>query len=330
MNLWKNTVMTVKGAALLGKLMSGQPLKITKAVSGTEEALVVDLRSQTDVSGEKHDLTLQPAKTEQGKTILPVLLENTALKEGYDLWQIGFYAEDPDEGEILYCLSQASKAKPIPSAAESPGFSINWEFSFQSSNDVPIEITLEPAGLVSLKEYQIHTKAIQHLEESIGHLDTETDNEFLKLTGTINEMKTTIQQLNSALATANQNIKSLQEKQTDTGWMTMPLSSGVTNAAVGHSLKYRKKNGVVYLKGCFKVTGKTANTQKLICTLPAGYRLTSGTYYYFLGGSTGHTMTRYIVSSTGTVNLEYTIRSSDGTEVLGDINWASIDISFPV
>lgn len=101
MNLWKNTVMTVKGAALLGKLMSGQPLKITKAVSGTEEALVVDLRSQTDVSGEKHDLTLQPAKTEQGKTILPVLLENTALKEGYDLWQIGFYAEDPDEAEML-------------------------------------------------------------------------------------------------------------------------------------------------------------------------------------------------------------------------------------
>lgn len=37
---------------------------------------------------------------------IPVLLENKKLKESYDLWQVGFYAEDPDKGEILYCISR--------------------------------------------------------------------------------------------------------------------------------------------------------------------------------------------------------------------------------
>ena len=39
------------------------------------------------------------------------ILENTGLNESYDLWQVGFFAEDPDEGEILFCVSQTSQAK---------------------------------------------------------------------------------------------------------------------------------------------------------------------------------------------------------------------------
>jgi len=42
----------------------------------------------------------------------------------------GFYAEDPDEGEILFCLAQASQAKNIPWEAESPGFFNNIRISF--------------------------------------------------------------------------------------------------------------------------------------------------------------------------------------------------------
>ena len=36
--------------------------------------------------------------------IIPVLLENRGLKESYELWQVGFYAEDPDEGEVLFTI----------------------------------------------------------------------------------------------------------------------------------------------------------------------------------------------------------------------------------
>ena len=42
------------------------------------------------------------------------MLENLGLQQSYNLCQVGFYAEDPDEGEILFCLAQASHEKYIP------------------------------------------------------------------------------------------------------------------------------------------------------------------------------------------------------------------------
>lgn len=168
MNLWENTVLTDKGNALQNKLFNGQPLKITRAAAGTIKVPIVNLRSQTAVSGEKQKLTLQTTKVENEITIIPVLLENTELKESYSLWQIGFYAEDPEDGEILYCLSQATEAKNIPSATESPGFSITWDFYFKSSIDIPIEINLNSSGLVSIEKYQMHTDAIENLKTGLN------------------------------------------------------------------------------------------------------------------------------------------------------------------
>ena len=83
MNIWKDTVLTDKGAALQAKLMQGQTLKITGAKTGAGSVPAVNLRQQTDVTEERGDITLQPARTEGDQTIIPVLLENKDLKEGY-------------------------------------------------------------------------------------------------------------------------------------------------------------------------------------------------------------------------------------------------------
>ena len=160
MNIWENTVLTDQGKVLQAKLLKGQTLKIKRAATGTKKVPVVDLRQQTSVTEGGYDLTLQPARTEGDKTVIPVLLENKGLNESYDLWQVGFYAEDPDEGEILFCLSQASQAKNIPAEAESPGFSITWDFYFNTSDTAPFEVVLDSAGLVSIEQYQIHTDEI--------------------------------------------------------------------------------------------------------------------------------------------------------------------------
>uniref|UniRef100_UPI003AB7197E phage baseplate protein n=1 Tax=Anaerostipes caccae TaxID=105841 RepID=UPI003AB7197E len=103
--------------------------------------------------------------------ILPVFLENTNLEEGYDLWQVGIYAQDPEEGEILYCIAHISAAKHIPSASKSPGFSITWDFCFKSSNTSPFEVNIDSVGLVNIEQFQIHTGEISHLKSSIVSLD---------------------------------------------------------------------------------------------------------------------------------------------------------------
>lgn len=172
MNLWENTVLTNQGKALQAKLMKGQTLKIKRVTTGAGKVPVVDLRQQTSVTEGGYDITLQPARTEGDSTILSVLLENRGLEKSYELWQVGFYAEDPDEGEILFCLAQASEAKNIPSEAESPGFSITWDFYFNTSNTVPFEVVLNSAGLVNIEAYQAHTEAIQKTNSRINSLNS--------------------------------------------------------------------------------------------------------------------------------------------------------------
>lgn len=172
MDIWENTVLTDQGKALQAKLLQGQTLKIKRVTSGASKVPIVDLRQQTNVTAGGYDITLQPSRTEGEKTILPVLLENTGLKESYDLWQVGFFAEDPDEGEILFCLSQASQAKHVPSEAESPGYSVTWDFYFNTSNTVPFEVMLNSSGLVNIEAYQEHTNAISEVNKKVDSLNS--------------------------------------------------------------------------------------------------------------------------------------------------------------
>ena len=186
MNLWENTVLTDQGKALQAKLLKGQTLKIRRVTTGAKKVPVVDLRQQTSVTEGGFDITLQPARTEGDSTILSVLLENRGLKESYELWQVGFYAEDPDEGEILFCLAQASQVKNIPSEAESPGFSITWDFYFNTSNTVPFEVVLNSAGLVNIEAYQAHTEAIRKVNSRINSIDSALERVALQGASVVN------------------------------------------------------------------------------------------------------------------------------------------------
>lgn len=171
MNIWESTVLTDKGTALQAKLVDGQTLQITRVMTGAVKVPVVNLRQQKSVTGGGKEITLQPCRIEGDQMVVPVLLENKEMEKGYDLWQVGIYAQDPDEGEILYCLAQASEAKHIPSAAEGPGFSITWDFCFKTSNTAPFDINLNPVGLVNIEQYQVHTAEIGSLKGSIVDLD---------------------------------------------------------------------------------------------------------------------------------------------------------------
>ena len=94
-------------------------------------------------------------------------------------------------------------------------------------------------------------------------------------------------------------------------------------------MRYRKKGGVVYINGTFGLKNKTASANKVLFTLPDEYRMSSG-FYYFTNTSSGFVMSRYILNSNGQVLLEWIRKLTDGSEMTGDIVWASIDTSYPV
>lgn len=195
MNIWESTVLTDKGTALQAKLVDGQTLQITRVMTGAVKVPVVNLRQQKSVTGGGKEITLQPCRIEGDQMVVPVLLENKEMEKGYDLWQVGIYAQDPDEGEILYCLAQASEAKHIPSAAEGPGFSITWDFCFKTSNTAPFDINLNPVGLVNIEQYQVHTAEIGSLKSSIVDLD-----------GRIEDLNADLNAINVDISTKEKNL----------------------------------------------------------------------------------------------------------------------------
>lgn len=185
MDIWENASLTEKGADLQNKLINGETLKITKVKTGAGKVSVMYLRQQTEVANPVQELTIQPATIADDNIIIPVLLDNIGLTESYELWQVGFYAEDPDEGEILYCIAQAAKGKDIPTEQESPGYSIVWNFHFKNSEENPFELSITPAGLTSMRTFQEHANNVDihvTLEEknifSDKYTKAEIDNKF--------------------------------------------------------------------------------------------------------------------------------------------------------
>lgn len=145
-----NSVKTDKGLALEAKMVSGATLSITRCVSGTGTVPIVNLHSQTAIKGIAQTLSMERASVDNNQFTIRSLLTNSSLSSGYNLNQIGFYATDPDEGEILYAIAQSTTPKAIPSATESPGYAIQYTFTFENSVDATININLDTSGFATV------------------------------------------------------------------------------------------------------------------------------------------------------------------------------------
>ena len=167
MNIWENTVITAKGIALLSKLVQGNTLAITKAVSGTGYVTPGTLQNQTAVSGIKQTLNFRALSfPEEGKSEVTCYLTNAGLAAGYTAQQVGVYARDPDEGEILFFITQASSGNGtiVPAETESPGFSAEWAFTFPYGQADTVSVTVDPSNTVN------HTLMESYVAEAIQPL----------------------------------------------------------------------------------------------------------------------------------------------------------------
>jgi hypothetical protein len=157
MNTWNTAVLTTKGAALLSKLISGNTLTITKAQTGAGSVSADSLVSQTAVTTPKQIMTFRTVSyPTDGQAALPCYLENDNLTAGYTCTQVGIFANDPDDGEILFFIAQADTGggTPIPSNTEMPGFTAEWTFYFTYGQAESVSVTVNPANTVSQAEAQ--------------------------------------------------------------------------------------------------------------------------------------------------------------------------------
>lgn len=160
MNKWANTVLTEKGIALLAKLTQGNTLKLTEAVTGAGFVAPGVLVKQTDVTDPKQSLAFRTVSyPEAGKCALTMALTNEGLDKAYDATELGVFAEDPDEGKILFFISQAIDANNgthIPSENEMPGYSAEWTFTLKYGQADGVTVVVDPSNTVSRAEMEVY------------------------------------------------------------------------------------------------------------------------------------------------------------------------------
>lgn len=171
MNIWENAVLTDKGRNLQAKLIGGTSLKITRAVTGAGYVTPGLLSKQTAVTDPKQELTFRPVSyPETGKCAVTMVLNNEKVSAGYAALQLGIYAQDPDEGEILYVLAQAvdkDHGTQIPASSEIP-FNAEWTFYFQYGQADAVTVVVDPSNTVSYAQMETYVRqavAVATIEE---------------------------------------------------------------------------------------------------------------------------------------------------------------------
>ena len=109
---FNEAVLTRKGIGLLAKAQAGQSgIKLTKAASGCgsyeegesliEKEALKDQRQEFPLD----KLSIQNSTTVSVRFTITNEQATGNLQEGYHVKEVGIFAEDPDEGEILYALA---------------------------------------------------------------------------------------------------------------------------------------------------------------------------------------------------------------------------------
>lgn len=200
--IWKNKAITAQGQRLLAKLQTGETLTITKALAGAGVVEVTELENQTYITNTKQNMQVESIDLSGDNADVKLLLTNVGLNEKYQLSQIGIYAQDPDEGEILYFIAQSVNPDIIPTETETPGYVFNPTVHIAFGNAETVDVQLNPFDFVTQGQMTTH-KEVEVLDHPDGSV---TD----KKIGT-----RTIQNPENETGTTTGNLTELLNKDTE-------------------------------------------------------------------------------------------------------------------
>lgn len=146
MSQWSNPTLTNKGRALQSKVEQGEALVFTKMALGG--GTPTSPETMTELVTPKLDMTIS-SKEMTGEYTCTIygMLSNRGLEEGFTAKELGLYAQDPDEGEILYLVVTDEQPDYIPNQDTLIVQRIGVGISF--ANATTVEVVLVADGFLS-------------------------------------------------------------------------------------------------------------------------------------------------------------------------------------
>ncbi|WP_314905019.1 hypothetical protein [Selenomonas artemidis] len=77
------------------------------------------------------------------------IARSDVIEESFNITEMGLFAEDPDEGEILYMVAVDSVPDVMPNKNTQPPITVTYNWSIVSGNTQNIKATVSPAALVT-------------------------------------------------------------------------------------------------------------------------------------------------------------------------------------
>lgn len=167
---FKKAVITEKGLSLVTKVQMGSTtLTFTKIATGAGSYADEDVGTRTELKDKKQEFSLSSISVVDNDTVkLRAVISNAGLAAGYYIREIGLFAQDPDEGEILYSLAVAYEEQwdYLPAESEVSPATINLDTFSSVANASAVTIQGGTGAYASAADLENLAEKLQN------HIDT--------------------------------------------------------------------------------------------------------------------------------------------------------------
>lgn len=143
-------VITEKGKALQAKVFAGKcKYAFTKiAVGNGTSTSSDDYVRRNDLVAPKANIPIKSVTVDGAECEVKGLMTNSDIDEAFYVREVGLFAEDPDNGEIMFCAHYYDMPMPIDAASSG---SYTKEFTFRTGIESAdnVNVTVSPAGIAT-------------------------------------------------------------------------------------------------------------------------------------------------------------------------------------
>lgn len=153
---WNGGILTNKGRALAAKVEAGTcKLTLTKMKVGDGEPSTIE--TMTDLASPQQVIAISSiTPSDDGSCDVGGVITNAELEKGFYIKELGLFATDPDDGEILYAVATASKADYLQAKGGAAVESIDCHMKIAISSASVVNLTTTLTGLVTAEDLTKH------------------------------------------------------------------------------------------------------------------------------------------------------------------------------
>lgn len=169
---YSKLITTAKGQALVAKVIAGtaSDYDFTRIVASDDEFEITELEALTSLTVKQSSVIAEKKVVNQVGVQVKAAFTNAELAEGYYMHTLGLYANDPDDGEILFavCIETTGNCYMPPYTGVTVSGAI-VTMTTVVSNSEDVDISVDPAAVATIQ-------MVDDIQDQVNVLDADVAN----------------------------------------------------------------------------------------------------------------------------------------------------------